>query len=33
MKGKGCRTFGPIGPWLVTKDEIKDVRSSACGST
>ncbi len=26
MKGKGCRTFGPIGPWLVTKDEIKDVQ-------
>lgn len=21
-KGKGCDTFGPIGPWLVTKDEI-----------
>ncbi|ESQ74006.1 hypothetical protein ABENE_23775, partial [Asticcacaulis benevestitus DSM 16100 = ATCC BAA-896] len=24
-KGKGCDTFGPIGPWLVTKDEIDDV--------
>jgi 2-keto-4-pentenoate hydratase/2-oxohepta-3-ene-1,7-dioic acid hydratase in catechol pathway len=23
-KGKGCDTFGPIGPWLVTRDEIKD---------
>ncbi|MBU6483406.1 MAG: fumarylacetoacetate hydrolase family protein [Betaproteobacteria bacterium] len=23
-KGKGCDTFGPIGPWLVTTDEIKD---------
>jgi 2,4-diketo-3-deoxy-L-fuconate hydrolase len=23
-KGKGCDTFGPIGPWLVTPDEIKD---------
>lgn len=23
-KGKGCDTFGPIGPWLVTKDEIND---------
>ncbi len=23
-KGKGCDTFGPLGPWLVTKDEIKD---------
>ncbi|MBD9373383.1 fumarylacetoacetate hydrolase family protein [Rhizobium sp. ARZ01] len=22
MKGKGCPTFGPIGPWLVTKDEV-----------
>ena len=25
-KGKGCETFGPIGPWFVTKDEIKDVQ-------
>jgi 2-keto-4-pentenoate hydratase/2-oxohepta-3-ene-1,7-dioic acid hydratase in catechol pathway len=23
-KGKGCDTFGPIGPWLVTPDEIAD---------
>ncbi len=23
-KGKGCDSFGPIGPWLVTKDEIPD---------
>lgn len=23
-KGKGCDTFGPIGPWLVTRDEIVD---------
>lgn len=23
-KGKGCDTFGPIGPWLVTKDEVGD---------
>ena len=23
-KGKGCDTFGPVGPWLVTKDEIPD---------
>ena len=23
-KGKGCPTFGPLGPWLVTPDEIKD---------
>jgi 2-keto-4-pentenoate hydratase/2-oxohepta-3-ene-1,7-dioic acid hydratase in catechol pathway len=25
-KGKGCDTFGPIGPFLVTKDEIFDVQ-------
>ena len=24
-KGKGCDTFAPMGPWLVTKDEINDV--------
>ncbi len=24
VKGKSCDTFGPIGPYLVTKDEIKD---------
>jgi len=24
-KGKGCDTFGPIGPWLVTRDEAGDV--------
>jgi 2,4-diketo-3-deoxy-L-fuconate hydrolase len=23
-KGKGCDTFGPIGPWLATRDEIAD---------
>jgi 2,4-diketo-3-deoxy-L-fuconate hydrolase len=23
-KGKGCPTFGPLGPWLATKDEIPD---------
>jgi 2-keto-4-pentenoate hydratase/2-oxohepta-3-ene-1,7-dioic acid hydratase in catechol pathway len=23
-KGKGCDTFAPLGPWLVTTDEIKD---------
>ena len=23
-KGKGCPSFGPLGPWLVTKDEIPD---------
>jgi 2,4-didehydro-3-deoxy-L-rhamnonate hydrolase len=26
MKGKGCATFGPLGPWLVTPDEIPDVQ-------
>ena len=26
-KGKGCDTFAPIGPWLVTPDEIQDVNS------
>jgi 2-keto-4-pentenoate hydratase/2-oxohepta-3-ene-1,7-dioic acid hydratase in catechol pathway len=35
-KGKGCDTFAPIGPWLVTTDEVKDpqnlrVRSSVNG--
>ncbi len=24
-KGKGCDTFAPLGPWLVTKDEIENV--------
>ncbi|MBO1113191.1 fumarylacetoacetate hydrolase family protein [Bordetella petrii] len=23
-KGKGCDTFGPVGPWLVTADEVAD---------
>ena len=23
-KGKGCDSFGPIGPWLVTADEVRD---------
>jgi 2-keto-4-pentenoate hydratase/2-oxohepta-3-ene-1,7-dioic acid hydratase in catechol pathway len=27
MKGKCAETFGPLGPWLVTSDEIKDVQS------
>jgi 2-keto-4-pentenoate hydratase/2-oxohepta-3-ene-1,7-dioic acid hydratase in catechol pathway len=26
-KGKGCDTFGPVGPWLVTTDEVKDPQS------
>ncbi|KAB2892681.1 MAG: fumarylacetoacetate hydrolase family protein [Burkholderiaceae bacterium] len=25
-KGKGCDTFGPIGPWLVTPDEVGDAQ-------
>lgn len=24
VKGKGCDTFGPIGPWLLTADEVPD---------
>lgn len=24
-KGKGCDTFAPLGPWLVTKDEVENV--------
>lgn len=27
VKGKSCDTFGPIGPYLVTRDEIPDVQS------
>ena len=26
-KGKSCDTFGPTGPWLVTKDEVGDVQN------
>jgi ureidoglycolate lyase len=26
-KGKGCDTFGPIGPWLVTRDEVPDPKN------
>ncbi|PQZ84531.1 MULTISPECIES: fumarylacetoacetate hydrolase family protein [unclassified Brevundimonas] len=26
-KGKGCDTFGPVGPWLVTSDEVGDVQN------
>ena len=26
-KGKGCDTFGPLGPWLVTTDEVDDVQN------
>ena len=28
-KGKGCDTFGPLGPWLVTQDEIPDPHALA----
>jgi len=28
-KGKGCDTFGPIGPWLVTADEVGDPQNLA----
>jgi 2,4-diketo-3-deoxy-L-fuconate hydrolase len=26
-KGKGCDTFAPLGPWLVTQDEVADVHN------
>lgn len=26
IKGKSCPTYGPLGPWLVTKDEVADVQ-------
>ena len=29
MKGKSAETFGPLGPWLVTTDEIKNVQNLA----
>ncbi|MEN9418726.1 MAG: hypothetical protein RI988_2346 [Pseudomonadota bacterium] len=28
-KGKGCDTFGPVGPWLVTADEVDDPQALA----
>lgn len=28
-KGKGCDTFGPLGPWLVTKDEVPNPQKLA----
>jgi 2-keto-4-pentenoate hydratase/2-oxohepta-3-ene-1,7-dioic acid hydratase in catechol pathway len=27
VKGKSCDTFAPLGPWLVTRDEIADVQN------
>jgi 2-keto-4-pentenoate hydratase/2-oxohepta-3-ene-1,7-dioic acid hydratase in catechol pathway len=32
-KGKGCETFGPLGPWLVSKDEIKNPQKLAMYTT
>ena len=29
VKGKSCDTFGPIGPWLVTRDEVADPQDLA----
>ncbi len=29
VKGKSCDTFGPIGPWLVTRDEVVDPQNLA----
>ncbi len=28
-KGKGCDTFGPLGPWVVTRDEVPDPQNLA----
>jgi 2-keto-4-pentenoate hydratase/2-oxohepta-3-ene-1,7-dioic acid hydratase in catechol pathway len=28
-KGKGCESFGPLGPWLVTRDELKNPQNLA----
>jgi 2-keto-4-pentenoate hydratase/2-oxohepta-3-ene-1,7-dioic acid hydratase in catechol pathway len=27
VKGKSCDTFAPLGPWMATKDEIKDANN------
>lgn len=27
VKGKSCDTYGPIGPWMVTRDEISDMEN------
>lgn len=32
-KGKNCETFQPLGPWLVTRDEISDVQSLGLSTT
>jgi len=33
VKGKSCDTFAPIGPWLVTKDEIEDPQNLSLSTT
>lgn len=27
VKGKSCDTFAPLGPWLVTRDEVEDIKN------
>ena len=29
-KGKGCDTFAPLGPWMITPDEVADVNNLRC---
>ena len=29
-KGKSCETFNPLGPWLVTADEVGDPQGLRC---
>ena len=33
VKGKSCETFNPLGPWLVTPDEVDDVQELALSLT
>ena len=33
VKGKSCETFNPLGPWLVTPDEVDDVQKLAMSLT
>ncbi len=33
VKGKSCETFNPLGPWLVTPDEVDDVQQLALSLT
>ena len=30
-KGKGCDTFGPVGPYLVTRDEVPNLKAFSSG--